>query len=40
MFHVSFGLVKLLIGYQSLDPARIEIDEVTGAAAYVGQVLD
>ena len=40
MLHVGLSLIELLLADQPFDPARIEIDEVAGAAAHVGQVLD
>src|SRR6266545_2100880 len=40
VFHVSFGLVGLFVADDLLHPARVEIDEVTGAAAEIGEVLD
>jgi hypothetical protein len=38
--HVGAGDLVLLVGDDLLHPARIEIDEVAGAAAEVGEVLD
>ena len=40
MGHVLLGHVVLLVGEQLLHEARVEIDEVAGAAPDVGQVLD
>ena len=40
MLHVGLGLVAQAAGDQLLHPARVEIDEVAGAAAHIGEVLD
>jgi hypothetical protein len=40
VLHVGLGFVELLVRDQLLHPARIEIDEIAGAAAHIGQMLD
>ena len=40
VFHVGFGLVELFAGDDLLHPSRIEINEITGAAADIGEMLD
>src|SRR5581483_4064644 len=40
MVHVGAGLVELFVGNHLFDPARIEIDEITGTPAEVGEMLD
>ncbi|GIT38205.1 MAG: hypothetical protein Ct9H300mP7_1260 [Verrucomicrobiota bacterium] len=40
VLHVGLGLIELLLADEPLDPARIEIDEVAGAATTWAQMLD
>ena len=38
--HVGAGRVELFVGEHLLDPARVQVNEIAGTAAEIGQVLD